>query len=197
MVEHHASNKWAVLVPIRALHAVFGVGTERYAMIAGRQNDAMDCFYIFCDSAGLSPGPLCWIPKPEQILQYPQVAQLVHMLQGSEPVTVSVAPQTFVLAIAPYRMVNETDAEWVVATVSGWDEPVDMSPFCQDHSNCTEYMVKAVVFHLHPPEGPADLRCGHYIAYFRHGHRWHLADDSRVDPVLMSGLRCLPYIVVM
>ena len=125
------------------------------------------------------------------------IGQLMHMLQPNEPVTVSVAPQTFVLAIAPYRMVNETDAEWVVAAVSGWDEPVDMSPFCQDHSNCTEYMVKAVVFHLHPPDGPADLRCGHYIAYFRHGHRWHLADDSRVDPVLMSGLRGLPYIVVM
>ena len=36
----HASNKWAVIVPIRVLQSVFSVGTERYAMIAGRQSDA-------------------------------------------------------------------------------------------------------------------------------------------------------------
>ena len=51
----YASNKWSVIVPIRVLQSVFSVGTERYAMIAGRQSDAMDCFYIFCDSVGLPP----------------------------------------------------------------------------------------------------------------------------------------------
>ena len=53
----YASNKWSVIVPIRVLQNVFSVGTERYAMIAGRQSDAMDCFYIFCKSVGLSSGP--------------------------------------------------------------------------------------------------------------------------------------------
>ena len=38
----YASNKWSVIVPIRILQRVFSVGTERYAMIAGRQSDAMD-----------------------------------------------------------------------------------------------------------------------------------------------------------
>ena len=141
--QQHASNKWSVLVPIRVLQTVFSVGTERYAMIAGQQSDAMDCFYIFCDSVGLSAGPQCWIPRPDQILQYPQamddevlvsIAQLVHMLHPKEPITVPVAPQTFVLGLAPFRMVSETDAEWVVAAVSGWDDPVDMSPFCPGHS---------------------------------------------------------------
>ena len=202
----HASNQWSVLVPIRVLQAVFSVGTERYAMIAGQQSDAMDCFYIFCDSVGLSSGPHCWIPRPEQILQYPQttdeglhvsIAQLVHMLHPNEPITVPVPPQTFVLALAPFRMVSESDAEWVVAAVSGWDDTVDMSPFCSDHSQCTEYLVKAVVYHVHPPAGPANLRCGHYIAYLKHGARWHLANDSQVDLVLMSGLRGLPYLVVL
>ena len=184
----------------------FSVGTERYAMIAGRQSDAMDCFYIFCDSVGLSPGPQCWIPTPEQMLQYPQaidedmhmsIAQLVHMLHANEPITVPVPPKTFVLGLVPFRMITETDAEWVVAAVSGWDDTVDMSPFCLDHAQCTEYLVKAVVYHVHPLEGPANLRCGHYITYFKHGHRWHLANDSQVDLVLMAGLRGLPYIVVM
>ena len=166
----------------------------------------MDCFYIFCDSVGLSPGPQCWIPTPEQMLHYPQaideemhmsIAQLVHMLHPKEPISVSVPPKTFVLGLVPCRMITETDAEWVVVAVSGWDGMVDMSSFCLDKAQCTEYLVKAVVYHAHPLEGPANLRCGHYITYFKHGHRWHLANDSQVDLVLMAGLRGLPYIVVM
>ena len=202
----HASNEWSVLAPIRILQPFFSVGTERYAMIAGRQCDAMDCFYIFCDSVGLSPGPQCWIPRPEQILQYPQtmdeglhvsIAQLVHMLHPNEPIAIPVPPQTLVLGLAPFRMVSETAAEWVIAAVSGWDDTVDMSPFCSDRSQCTDYLVRAVVYHVHPPTGPANLRCGHYIAYLKHGDRWYLANDSQVNLVLMSGLRGLPYIVVM
>ena len=182
------------------------VGTERYAMIAGRQSDAMDCFYNFCGSVGLSPGPQCWIPTPEQMLQYPQaintdvymsIAQLVHMLHANQPITVPEPPNTCVLGLVPFMMKTEKNAEWVVAAVSGWDDTVGMSPCCLDHAPCTTYVVKAVVYHLHPLEGPANLRCGHYITYFKHGHRWHLANDAQVDLVLMTGLRGLPYIVVM
>ena len=125
------------------------------------------------------------------------IAQLVDVLHANEPITVPVPPKTFVLGLVPFRMITETDAEWVVAAVSGWDDTVDMSPFCLDHAQCTEYLVKAVVYHVHPLEGPANLRCGHYITYFKHGDRWHLANDSQVDPVLMTGLRGLPYIVLM
>ena len=116
------------------LAACFSIGTERYAMIVGWQGDAMDCFYIFCDSVGLSAGPQCWIPTPEQMLQYPQaihkvmhmnIAQLVRMLHANEPITVPVPPKTFVLGLIPFRMITETDAEWVVAAVSGWDDTVD------------------------------------------------------------------------
>ena len=173
----------------------FSVGTERYGMIAGRQGDAMECFYIFCNSVGLSPGLECWIPTPEQMLQYPQsigdgmdmsIAQLVQMLDANEAFTVPVPPKTFVIGLLPFRMMSETDAEWVIGGVSGWDDTVDMSRFCLDHAQCTEYLVKAVVYHVHPLEGPANLRSGHYITYFKHGHRWHLANDSQVDIVLMS-----------
>ena len=122
----------------------FSVGTERCAMIAGRQSDAMDCFYIFCNSVGLLPRPQCWIPTPEQMLQYPQaiddemhmtIAQLVHMLHANEPITVLMPPKTFVLGLVPFKMTTETDAEWVVAAVSGWDDTVDMSLFCLDHAH--------------------------------------------------------------
>ena len=132
-------------------------------MIVGRQSDAMDSFYIFYRSVGLSPGPQCWIPTPEQMSQYPQVihedlhiiiAQLVHILHANAPITAPVPPKTFVLCRVPFRMITETDAEWVVAAVSGWGDTVDMSPFCLDHAQCTEYLVNAVVYHVHPLEGP-------------------------------------------
>ena len=170
----------------------FSVGTDGYAIIAGRQSDAMDCFYIFCDSVGLLPGPQCWIPTPEQMLQYPQaidedmhmsIAQLVHMLHANEPITVPVPPKTFVLGIVPFRMISETDAEWVVAAVSGWGDTVDMSRFCRNHAQCTEYLVKAVVYHVHPLEGPANLRCGHYITYFKHGH-------GGISPTTLKSILC-------
>ena len=162
--------------------------------------------YIFCNSVGLSTGRQCWIPTPDQMLQYPQaidedmhmsIAQLVHMLRANEPITVPVPPKTFVVGLVPFRMKAETDAEWVVAAVSGWDDTVDMSPFCLDHAQRTEYLANAVAYHVHHLEGPANLRRGHYITYFTHGHRWHLANDAQVDLVLMTGLRGLSYIVVM
>jgi len=62
------------------------------------------------------------------MLQYPQaidedmhmsIAQLVHMLHANEPITVPVPPKPFVLGLVPFRMITETDAEWVVAAVSG------------------------------------------------------------------------------
>ena len=100
------------------------------------------------------------------MLQYPKmieeemhlrIGQLVHILHAEEAISVPVPPKTFVLGLVPFRMITETDAEWVVAAVSGWDDTVDMSPFCLDHAQCTEYLVKAVVYHVHPLE--AQLTC--------------------------------------
>ena len=125
----------------------FSLGTERYAMIPGWQNDAMDCFYIFCDSIDLSPGPECWIPTPEQMLQYPDgideemqmsIGQLVDLVDANVPIMVSVPPKTFVLGLVPFKMRTETEAEWVVAAISGWDDTVDMSRFCLDRAQCTD-----------------------------------------------------------
>ena len=66
------------------------------------------------------------------------IAQLVHMLHANEPITVPVPPNTFVHGLVPFRMITETDAERVVAAVSGWGYTVDMSPFCLGHAQCTE-----------------------------------------------------------
>ena len=83
------------------------------------------------------------------------IAQLVQMLHANEPISEPGPPKTFVLGLVPFRMITESDAEWVVAAVSGWDDIVDMSRFCLGHDKCTEYLVKAVVYHVHPLEGPA------------------------------------------
>ena len=125
------------------------------------------------------------------------IAELVHILHANERITVRVPPKTFVLGLIPFRMITETDAVWVDAAFSAWDDTVEMSRLCLDHAQCTKYLVKAVVYHVHPLEGPANLQYGHYITYFKHGHRWHLANGSQVDIVLMAGLRGLPHIVVM
>ena len=66
------------------------------------------------------------------------IAQLVHMLYANEPITVPVPPNTFVLGLVPFRMITETDAAWVVAAVSGWDDTVGMLRFCVDHAQCTD-----------------------------------------------------------
>ena len=76
------------------------------------------------------------------------------------PIAIPVPPRTLVLGLAPFRMVSETAAEWVVAAVSGWDDTVDMSPFCLDRAQCTQYFVKAVVFHVHPLGGAAPQAVG-------------------------------------
>ena len=72
-----------------------------------------------------------------------------------------------------------------------------MLPFCRDNAQCTKHLVKSFVYHAPPLRGPTNLRCRHYITYFKHGHRRHLANNSQVDIVLMAGVRGLPYSVGM
>ena len=64
---------------------------------------------------------------------------------------------------------------------------IDLAPFfqCRGHS---EFTVKAVVYHLHPAEGSVVLNSGHYVAYVKQPGGWHLANDSSVSPVLMTGM---------
>ena len=81
--------------------------------------------------------------------------------------------------------------------VSGWDDLVDMAHFCSENAGCTQYSVKAVVYHVNPGVGSANLRCGHYVTYIKQEQQWYLANDSQVAPVLMSGMRGLPYLLAL
>ena len=53
----HSSNKWRVIAPVELLQCFFNLTTERYAMLAGQQQDALECFKLFPrDSQSLSWG---------------------------------------------------------------------------------------------------------------------------------------------
>ena len=59
---------------------------------------------------------------------------------------------------------EELDGEWVTATFTEWGAAVDLAPFFRNNPPCSEYHVKAVVYHLHPADGPIKhemwaLRC--------------------------------------
>ncbi len=64
-------------------------------------------------------------------------------------------------------MKNDTAGTWVNMNVSGWDEKIDVSRFCHLTSGTVSYYVKAVVYHVHPHEGSANIASGHYVAYVK------------------------------
>ena len=101
------------------------------------------------------------------------------------------------LSVLPYRLHTETKAEWVNLAISEWDAAIDLSPFFNRTQPSGEYYVKAVIYHVHPAAGPVDLNSGHYVAYVKQAQQWHLANDNKVSPVLMSGLRGLPCLLVL
>ena len=83
VLEQHASRRWCSIVPLRILQAVFPLATQRYAMIPGRQSDAMDCFRLFYDSLGGALQEACWLTPPDQMLRYPVgIEEGVHISMG-------------------------------------------------------------------------------------------------------------------
>ena len=123
------------------------------------------------------------------------MGQVLEIVQPDEPLHIGSPPETLLLNVLPYKTLNETDAQWVTAVMSGWDDLVDMMRFCSPGAGCTQYADKAVMYHVNPGVGSANLRCGHYVTYIQQEQHWYLADDSIVARVLMPGMRGLPYLV--
>ncbi len=61
-----------------------------------------------------------------------------------------------------------------------------------------DYDVQAYLVHRHEKSAPVfrGMRSGHYIAYFRHGAAWYLADDEKVT-MLTQPLTEFPYVVML
>ena len=206
----HSSSKWSVVAPITVLQAIFDLGVERYGMIAGWPCDAMECLKLFHKALGSPNNEDCWLI--EEQLHYPsgipkdarsEISQVLHQIASSKGAILDNSPKTLVLSILPYMLrtddsdAEELDGEWVTATFTEWDAAVDLAPFFRNNPPCSEYHVKAVVYHLHPADGPIKTKCGHYVAYVKQAQLWHLANDSSVSAVLMSGLSGVPYVLVL
>ena len=179
-------------------------------MIAGWPCDAMECLKLFHKALGSPNNEDCWLI--EEQLHYPsgipkdarsEISQVLHQIASSKGAILDNSPKTLVLSILPYMLrpdegdAEELDGEWVTATFTEWDAAVDLAPFFRNNPPCSEYHVKAVVYHLHPADGPIKTKCGHYVAYVKQAQLWHLANDSSVSAVLMSGLSGVPYVLVL
>ena len=201
---------WSVVAPIAVLQAVFDLGTDRYGMIAGWPCDAMECLKLFHKALGRPNNEDCWFI--EEQLHYPsgipkdarsEISQVLHQIASSKGAILDNSPKTLVLSILPYMLrtddsdAEQLDGEWVTATFTEWDAAVNLAPFFRSNPPCSEYHVKAVVYHLHPADGPIKTKCGHYVAYVKQAQLWHLANDSSVSAVLMSGLSGVPYVLVL
>ena len=176
VLQQHASRRWCAMVPLRVLQAIFALGTQRYAMIAGRQSDAMDCVHILYDSVSGPRKESCWLTPPQQMLRYPVgvhdglhigIAQLLQIVQPEEPLHLPSPPETLLLSILPYKLLTDTEAHWVNMVISGWDDLVNMARFFSEGTDRTRYAVKAVMYHVNPGAGLANLRRGHYVTYIK------------------------------
>ena len=70
---------------------------------------------------------------------------------------------------------------WVDAKVAWPIEAVTLT-IMNDAEPQAEYDVQAYLVHRHEDGAPVSrgMRSGHYVAYFRYGTSWYLADDSKV-----------------
>ena len=61
-----------------------------------------------------------------------------------------------------------------------------------------DYDVQAYLVHRHDAHGPVStgMCSGHYVAYFKHGTTWYLADDAKVS-MLTGPPTEFPYVVFL
>ena len=212
----HSSGEWSVVVPVRILLCLFEPSWSPSAscymessMIAGWQNDAKECFKVFHEALGSPGNSECRVIT--ESFQYPGqlpddgcagIDQMLSSVALQKGAILDDPPHTLVLSILPYRTEgdpsdSDSEREWVNLAIVGWDAAIDLSPFFRERLPCSEYIVKAMVYHLHTAGDPVNMDCGHYVAYVKQAQQWHLANDDSVSPVLMSGLRGLPYVMAL
>ena len=161
-------------------------------MIPGRQSDAMDCFRIFYACLGGALQESCWVNPPDEMLRYPvdiedgvhmSLCQLLEIVEPAGPLRIGSPPETLLLNVLPYNTLNETEADWVTVVISGWDDLVDMTRFCTPGAAFTQYVVKAVMYHVNPGVGSTNLRCEHYVTYIKQR-------SSGTSPTTLLSLPC-------
>ena len=71
---------------------------------------------------------------------------------------------------------------WVDAQIAWSCEPTTLT-IDNDAEPQVDYEVQAYLAHRHDANAPvsAGMRSGHYVAYFKHGASWYLANDEKVE----------------
>ena len=88
-------------------------------------------------------------------------------------------------------------ASWVDARVA-WSNGLCTLTLANGVEQCVDYNVQAYLVHRHGA-GVAvarGMQSGHYVAYFKLGGVWYLADDSRVTRLTEAPIE-FPYIVLL
>ena len=86
---------------------------------------------------------------------------------------------------------------WVDAQISWPSEALTLT-VANEAEPQVDYDVQAYLVHRHDVGAPVSrgMRSGHYVAYFKHGASWYLADDSRVT-MLAEPPTEFPYVVFL
>ena len=104
----HASNKWCRIAPIELLQCFFNLTTKRYGMLAGQQQDALECFKLFHTALGKASNidaEFCDVP-----LQYPSglppgahntIAHLLNLIATEKGIIGASEPPALVLSVLP------------------------------------------------------------------------------------------------
>ena len=88
-----------------------------------------------------------------------------------------------VLAIAFANMYQEADATWWTdLELTGINDDIDLSPCVRSATASSDatYSFRACVIHRHSETASQLTTGGHYIAHFREGAEWYVADDTYV-----------------
>ena len=86
---------------------------------------------------------------------------------------------------------------WVDAQIAWSSEPTTLT-IANDAEPQVDYDVQAYLVHRHNADAPVSsgMQSGHYLAYFKHGATWYLADDDKVT-LLASPPTEFPYLVFL
>jgi hypothetical protein len=197
----------AVISPVAMLREV-----QRYAGFSlGRQHDAAECLRLLllytglgqrlCDSqADAVDGSvvICYTPEAAQVSVAAAAvdarALLLEATTGDR--CLRRAPHALAIRIEnTYEQGGE--AFWVDAQVAWPNEPLTLT-LGNDAEPQVDYDVQAYLVHRHEKSAPVSrgMRSGHYIAYFRHGAAWYLADDEKVTMLTQPPTE-FPYVVML
>ena len=184
----------------------------RHANFAsGRQQDAAECLrqilhytdlgQDFCNSGALAADAnvvLCYTPDTAQVSGASAAIDMRAFLLEATTADGALqrAPQALWLRIEnTYELLG--DVFWTDARVAWPQGPCTLTTNHADEPQ-VDYEVQAYVVHRHDAETPGAMgaRSGHYVAYFKHGTAWYLADDERVTS-LTEAPNEFPYIIVL